>query len=323
MISATIALALGIALLVWSADRFVEASAHIAKHFGVSTFLIGMVVVGFGTSAPEMVVSALAAFQGNPGIALGNAFGSNITNIALILGLTALLSPIAVDRKVLRQELPTLIALTVFTAVLLSDNDLSRLDAIMLLMFFALLMSWTMFRGMRNGGDNPGQEVIHELNDHHMTLRQATLWLLAGLIVLSVSSRMLVWGAVGLAQGFGVSDLVIGLTVIALGTSLPELASSLAATRRGEHGMVLGNVLGSNIFNTLAVIGIAGVIHPLGVDPLLFSRDVTVTILLTASIFVLGYGFRRAGRITRWGGAALLCAYIGYMTVLARTTFLS
>lgn len=321
MITAALALTTGLVLLVWSADRFVDASAIVARHFGVPSLLIGMVIVGFGTSAPEMVVSALAASQGNPGIALGNAFGSNITNIALILGLTALISPIAVQAKVLRKELPVLTALSFFAAALLWDNELSRLDAVMLLAVFAFLMGWTMYRGARYGDNSLGQDASSE--PQAMTIRLAVCWLVIGLIVLSVSSRMLVWGAVGLAQSFGVSDLVIGLTVIALGTSLPELASSLAATRKGEHDLALGNVLGSNIFNTLAVVGIAGMIHPLGVDPDLFARDVTVTILLTVSLFALSYGFRGPGRISRQGGALLLCAYIGYMAYLARSTFLS
>ncbi len=230
-----LAVLFGLALLVWSADRFVEGSAATARHYGMPPLLIGMVIVGFGTSAPEMVVSALAASQGNPGIALGNAYGSNITNIALILGLTALISPIAVHSQVLRKELPVLTAVTVLAAWQLWDGEISRLDAGVLLALFAGLMGWTIRQGLRGRSDTLGGEIELEMEVRALPLKRALLWLLVGLALLIVSSRILVWGAVAIAQGFGVSDLVIGLTVVAIGTSLPELASSLAATRKGEH----------------------------------------------------------------------------------------
>ncbi len=311
----------GLILLVWSADRFVEGSAFTARHFGMPPLLIGMVIVGFGTSAPEMAVSALAASQGNPGIALGNAYGSNITNIALILGLTALISPIAVHSQVLRKELPILIAVTALAAWQLWDGELTRTDAWVLLAVFAGLMAWSIVEGMRKKGDALGVEIEQELVAHAMTLRWAVIWLVIGLLLLIVSSRLLVWGAVEIAQAFGVSDLIIGLTIVAIGTSLPELASSIIAARKGEHDIALGNILGSNLFNTLAVVGIAGMIHPLAVEPEILTRDVMMMAVLTVSLFIFGYGFRSMGRINRVEAIVLLAAYFGYTTYLITTVF--
>jgi cation:H+ antiporter len=311
----------GLILLVWSADRFVEGAAFTARHYGMPSLLIGMVIVGFGTSAPEMAVSALAASQGNPGIALGNAYGSNITNIALILGLTALISPIAVHSQVLRKELPILIAVTALAAWQLWDGEITRTDAWVLLAVFAGLMAWSIREGMQKKGDALGVEIEQELVTHAMTLRWAVIWLVIGLLLLIVSSRLLVWGAVEIAQAFGVSDLIIGLTIVAVGTSLPELASSIIAARKGEHDIALGNILGSNLFNTLAVVGIAGMIHPLAVEPEILTRDVMMMAVLTVSLFIFGYGFRSMGRINRVEAIVLLAAYFGYTAYLITTVF--
>jgi len=318
MLIAITAVVCGLILLVWSADRFVTGAASVARHFGMPPLLIGMVIVGFGTSAPEMVVSALASVQGNPGIALGNAYGSNITNIALILGLTALISPIAVQSQVLRKELPLLTVVTLLAAWQLYDGELSRIDALVLLLAFAALMGWSIRQGLQRKRDHLALEVNEVMDVHPLPLRPAVIMLLLGLVLLMVSSRVLVWGAVDIAQTFGVSDLIIGLTVIAVGTSLPELASSLVATRNGDHDIALGNVLGSNLFNTLAVVGIAGSIHPLAVGPEVFHRDLLVMSLLTLSLFVIGFGFRGAGtgRINRVEGGLLLAAYVAYTLYL-------
>ena len=316
MVLALVAIIGGLALLVWSADRFVAGSAVTARHFGMPPLLIGMVVVGFGTSAPEMVVSALAAMQGNPGIALGNAYGSNITNIALILGVTALISPIAVHSQVLRKELPILTLVTALSLWQVWDGEISRLDAIGLLAVFAGLMVWTIWQGMRAKADALGGEVTQQLDEQTMPLGRAVFWLLLGLLLLIVSSRILVWGAVTIAHSFGVSDLLIGLTIVAVGTSLPELASSVIAARRGEHDIALGNILGSNLFNTLAVVGIAGTISPLAVGAEVLNRDMLVMAALTLSLFVIGFGFRGAGRINRLEGVFLLLSYVGYTLYL-------
>ncbi len=321
MLIASLAILAGLALLVWSADRFVEGSAATAGHFGMPPLLIGMVVVGFGTSAPEMVVSALAASQGNPGLALGNAYGSNITNIALILGITAVIAPIAVHSQVMRKELPILALVTLAAAWLLFDGELSRLDAAGLLVLFALVLGWSIWSGMRKTDDVFATEMDAELAAHPMPIRNAMLWLVVGLVLLIISSRILVWGAVDLATRFGVSDLVIGLTIVAIGTSLPELASSIIAARKGEHDLALGNILGSNLFNTLAVVGIAGSIAPMAVANEVLIRDIPVMVGLTLALFVLGYGFRGPGRINRVEGAGLLAVFVGYTAYLLSTTF--
>ena len=302
----------GLALLVWSADRFIEGAAATARHAGMPSLLIGMVIIGFGTSAPEMVVSAIAATQGNPGLALGNAYGSNIANIALILGLTAIISPIAVKSSVLRKELPILFGVTLLAAWQLLDGHLDRFEGWLLLAVFSAFMGWSIWQGLRHRQDSLEADIDIQLEIDPMPLKTALIWLFIGMIMLVVSSRILVWGAVDIARAFGVSDLIIGLTVVAIGTSLPELASSLAAVRKGEHDLAVGNVIGSNLFNTLAVVGIAGTIHPMQVGAEVLYRDCAVMGILTLALFVFGYGFRGPGRISRIDGVLLLSVYVGY-----------
>ncbi|SFM33697.1 cation:H+ antiporter [Nitrosomonas nitrosa] len=318
---AFVAVVCGLMLLVWSADRFVNGAASTAHYFGMPPLLIGMVVVGFGTSAPEMVVSALAASQGNPGIALGNAYGSNIANIALILGVTTLISPVTVHSQVLRKELPILTAVTVLAAWQVWDGSISRLDAITLLVVFAGLMSWAIWQGLQKQADALGENIAQQLEVRTMTLRQALFWLVLGLVLLIISSRILVWGAVEIARGFGVSDLIIGLTIVAVGTSLPELASSIIAARKGEHDIAVGNVIGSNLFNTLAVVGIAGTIHPLEVGQEVFYRDIAIMGTLTVWLFIIGYQSSGPGRINRLEGTSLLLCFIGYTAYLIHSAF--
>lgn len=317
MALATVAVIFGLILLVWSADKFVEGAAVTAGHFGMPPLLIGMVIVGFGTSAPEMMVSALASLQGNPGIALGNAYGSNITNIALILGLTAVLSPIAVHSQVIKRELPILIAVTALAAFQLADGQLSRFDAGVLIGVFFALMIWTIQQGMKKTPDAFGSDMQVELDQQKMPLKKAIFWVIAGLLLLIISSRLLVWGAVDIATALGVSDLIIGLTIVAIGTSLPELASSLIAVKKGEHDIALGNIIGSNLFNTLAVVGIAGLIHPLAVERAVLTRDVAVMSALTVVLFLFAYGLKgKQGRINRLEGAILLVSFVAYTSYL-------
>lgn len=306
-------------LLVWSADRFVAGASATARHFAVPPLLVGMLVVGFGTSAPEMVVSVLAASQGNPGLALGNAWGSNIVNMALILGVTALLAPVLVQSVVLRKELPILMAVTALTALLVWDGVLSRLDAAGLLLVFAGLVSWSIVEARGNKGDTLARETATELRAHATPLRRALVLLLVGLLVLVGSSRMLVWGAVDIAQSLGVSDIVIGLTVVAVGTSLPELAACVAAARKGEDDIALGNILGSCLFNTLAVVGLAGVIAPIDVGTEVLIRDLPVMAGLTVLLFLMGWGFRGPGRINRVEAGVLLTVYLIYTVVVLRS----
>ncbi|MBB5212041.1 calcium/sodium antiporter [Microbulbifer hydrolyticus] len=314
MILALLAILAGFVLLMWSADRFVEGAAATAKHAGMPSLLIGMVIVGFGTSAPEMVVSAMAALDGSPGLALGNAYGSNIANTGLILGATAIMIPLTVNSKIVRKELPLLLVLTCVTAAFFWNGGLSRTESVILLAGFFGLIGWSIYSALRGKGDAIEGEMESQLEEHDMPLGKALFWVVAGLILLIVSSRLLVWGAVTIAQQLGVSDLIIGLTIVALGTSLPELAATVVAARKGEHDIAIGNVVGSNMFNLLAVVGIAGAIAPMpSVPPELITRDWPMVMGLTIALFIFGYGFRtRHGRINRFEGAALLAAYLLY-----------
>ena len=320
MLLAIAAVIAGLALLVWSADRFVDGASATATHAGMPPLLIGMLIIGFGTSAPEMVVSALAAGQGNPGLALGNAYGSNITNIALIIGLVAIISPIQVHSQVIRKELPILLGITLLAGYQLLDGSLSRNDAWVLLGAFFLLMGWSVVQGMRGKDDALSGEYAEEVASHAMPLNKALFWLILGLVLLIASSRLLVWGAVYIAEGLGVSDLIIGLTIVAIGTSLPELASSLAAIRRNEHDLALGNVIGSGLFNTLAVVGIAAGIAPLAVEPVVLYRDWVVMFVLALVLLVMGIGLMgKQGTVSRFNGVLLLATYVGYTAYLVST----
>lgn len=312
------AIIVGLLLLIWSADRFVDGAAATARHFGMPQLLIGIVIIGFGTSAPEMIVSAFSALNGNPGIALGNAYGSNITNIGLILGLTALVLPLAVNSQVLKQELPVLIFVTALSAFLIMDGDVLRLDAWILLGIFFIYMGWTIWTGLRNRDDSLVHDVKEELQEQeYMSLAKALMWVVIGLALLMGSSQLLVWGAVEIARYFGVSDLVVGLTIVAVGTSLPELASSIAAARKNEVDLAVGNIIGSNLFNTLAVVGLAGAIAPMQIEQEVFTRDMPVMSVLTVLLLVFGFG--KKGQINRVKGLILLLAYIGYNFYLFKT----
>lgn len=319
MLYPALAVLAGLVLLVWSADRFVDGAAATAHHFAMPPLLVGMLIVGFGTSAPEMVVSVLSAAQGNPGLALGNAWGSNILNLSLILGVTALIMPIAVHSVILRKELPLLIGMTALSAILVGDGLLTRWDAGLLLVLFVGLVGWSIAEARGKGRDTLALETAEELDTNAMPLAHALGWLTLGLVVLVGSSRLLVWGAVEIAHTLGVSDVIIGLTVVAIGTSLPELASCVAAARKGEDDIALGNVLGSSLFNTLAVVGLAGVIAPMDIDSALLWRDLPVMAGLTVVLFAMGWGFRGPGRINRYEAGALVMIYLAYTVWLLRT----
>ncbi|MFZ7224501.1 calcium/sodium antiporter [Avibacterium avium] len=321
MLLSFLAILVGLAILVWSADRFIDGAASLASYLGMSPLLIGIVIIGFGTSAPEIIVSALSALNHSPGIALGNAYGSNITNIALILGVTAMIKPIMVNSQVLKKELPVLMLVTLLSAFLIYDATISRLDAVILLAVFTLYMGWTIWQGTRHSGDSLEQDINDELKEKsQMPLKTAVLWLVIGLALLMASSQLLVWGAVNIATYLGVSDLIIGLTIVAIGTSLPELAASIMAARKNELDLAVGNIIGSNLFNTLAVVGIAGAISPIQATPEVFSRDMLVMIALTGLLFLFGYGFKRKnGRINRVEGLALFLCYVAYNSLLIYT----
>lgn len=315
MFFALLAILIGLLILVWSADRFVDGAASFARYLGMKPLLIGIVIVGFGTSAPEMIVSALSSLNGNPGIALGNAYGSNITNIALILGLTALIKPLLINADVMKKELPILALVTLLSAYLIHDYQISSTDAAILLICFALYMCWTIWQAAKQK-----QQTDNEDMPEILPIKSALLWLAIGLILLMASSQLLVWGAVKIASYLGVSDLVIGLTIVAVGTSLPELASSIAAARKNEVDLAVGNIIGSNLFNSLAVVGIAGIISPIQAGSEIFTRDMTVMTILTFSLFIFGISLRgKEGKINRIEGGMLFTSYAVYTLVLIQS----
>jgi cation:H+ antiporter len=318
MLLSVIAVMAGFIILVWGADRTVTGAAAIARNLGVSPLIIGLTIIGFGTSAPEMLVSAVAAWQGNAGLAVGNAIGSNITNIALVLGATAIIYPLDVHSDVLRREFPILFATMALALVLMLDSHLDRLDGTILLLGMAAMMFWLVHIGLRSRQENTdplGEEFADEI-PQHMPRKQATVWVVLGIAALLISSRMLVWGAVDIATRLGVSDLVIGLTIVALGTSLPELAAALMGAIRKEHDIAIGNIIGSNMFNLLAVLGIAAVIGPSPFGAEVLQRDIPLMIALTVALFLMAMGFRGTGRINRIEGVLLTGVYCGYQAYL-------
>ncbi len=314
-----LAIVAGFVLLIWSADRFISGAAAVADNMQVSPLIIGLTIVGFGTSAPEMLVAVFAATSGNPGMAVGNALGSNITNIALVLGVTALIMPIDVHSRIIKKELPLLMLAMLLMLVLIMDNNLNRTDGILLAGSLVLLMWWITRQAILSGEDNLTRELQQEL-PHNMPMPRAVFWLVVGMALLLASSKLLVWGAVNIATAFGISDLVIGLTIIAVGTSLPELAASIASAFKGEHDIALGNVVGSNMFNTLAVLGIPGILAPAELPQGVLERDIPVVFILTIALFIMAYGFRGPGRINRFEGLVLTCGFIAYQGALYFTT---
>lgn len=319
MIYPVLSIVLGLVILVWSAGKFVEGSASAASSIGISPLLIGMVIVGFGTSAPELTVSAISALNNNSEIALGNAYGSNITNIALILGLTAIINPVSVHSVILKKGLPILTVITALAAYLIYDGNLSHYDASILISTFFLFLLWTIRESLSKKPDVLGEGVERQMAVRRMPMGLSLFWIVAGLVFLILSSKAIVWGAVEIATALGVSHLVIGLTIVAVGTSFPELATSVIAAIKGEHDIAIGNIIGSNIFNTLAVVGVAGMIRPIEVVRDIISRDIPVMALLTLSLFILGFGVRGPGRINRFEGVTLLFAYIGYIAWLVNS----
>ncbi|WP_456379180.1 calcium/sodium antiporter [Thiolapillus sp.] len=316
-----LAVVAGLVVLVWSADRFVAGAAGLARAMGISALIIGLTIVAFGTSAPEMLVSAMAALQGNSGLAIGNAVGSNIANMALVLGVTALIAPLAVQSRTLSREFPLMLIVMLAAWVLLWNGQLSRLDGALLLAGMFAVVLWTIHLARTSGADDPLlEELVGEIPES-MPKGRAWWLLLSGLALLLASSKLLVWGAVGIAQLYGVSDLVIGLTIVAIGTSLPELAASVAAARKQEHDIAVGNVVGSNLFNILAVLGIAGTIGSSAVDSAVLYRDFPLMLVLAVALYIMARGFRRNGHglIRRWAGAILLLVFIAYQSSLFLT----
>ncbi|HIQ40012.1 MAG TPA: calcium/sodium antiporter [Sulfurivirga caldicuralii] len=314
-----IALLIGLVLLVKSADIFIEGAASTAIHLNVSTLIIGVLVLGFGTSMPEVIVSILAALDHAPELAVGNAIGSNIANVGLVLGATALLTPVMVQSGVLRRELPLLLVITILAGLLLLDGELQRIDGILLLLGLFGSMAWMIHINRQSEPTDPlEQEIQHELQEvARIPLKKALIWTIGGLIVLMLSARMMVWGAVEIADIFGVSEAIIGLTIVAIGTSLPELAAGITAARKGEADLMLGNILGSNMFNLLAVMAMPALIYPASLNGDIIVRDYPIMLGFTLAMLI--FALPRPGRpahINRLEGALLMGAFFGYLLLL-------
>ncbi len=314
MLTATAAIIAGLILLVWSADKFVLGAAATARRLGMSPLLVGLTIVAMGTSAPEMFVSAMAALDGAGNLAIGNALGSNIANIALVLGITALISPIPLQKKLLKKELPLLILISIIGGLTLMDLELNLTDAIILLTAMVISL-YLMFLNTRESGAQIVEEDEAE-EIENTPLKKAILELIIGLVVLMISSRLLVWGATEIARAYGVSDLVIGLTIVAIGTSLPELAASVASALKGHHDIAIGNVIGSNMFNLLTVMPIPGLLAVTRVEPEALYRDYSVMMGLTIALLALFLINYRKGSLGRATGLLLTGSFAAYMISL-------
>jgi cation:H+ antiporter len=313
MVTSFVILILGFAALVWSADRFVYGAAALAKNFGVPTLIVGLTVVAMGSSAPEMMVSASAALAGKTDTAVGNAIGSNITNILLVLGITALFRPLSVSSSTLKREIPLVLIVSLATWYIFSDNYFSLAEGVALLIGFVVFIGGLIIVSLRakNQTDPFVSEACDEVPNDVPT-KKAVIWLVIGMVLLPVSAHFLIESAVDIAKYFGLSDLVIGLTIIAIGTSLPELAASIAGVLKNEDDLALGNIVGSNIFNILAVLPFAGIINPSVIDPSVANRDILIMIGATVALIIMSLNFRGAQRINRVEGGLLLIAFLGY-----------
>ena len=304
-----LSLVAGLALLVWSADRFITGAVGLARYYKLPPIVIGVVIVGFGTSAPELMISGFAAWHGNSGLAVGNAIGSNITNIALILGVTALLTPILVSDVTLKREFPVLFAATALSWFFLSDGVLSFDNAILLLLTLIIALFSLVFIAKK-------EEAVMEEPEYCHTLGRSVLWTLLGLILLLVSSDILVNASTDLARIFGVSDLVIGLSIVAIGTSLPELAASVTGALKHHTDIAVGNIIGSNIFNILGVIGVPGLIVTYQIPREVFTRDLPVMLALTIMLFVFSFVTRKGGGMYRAIGIIFILCFIAFQANL-------
>jgi cation:H+ antiporter len=309
-----LAILAGFALLIWSADKFVLGASNTARSFSISPLIVGVVIVGLGTSAPEMLVSAIAACQGNTGISIGNALGSNITNIGLMLGLTAVIYPLHIHSKLLKREMPILLIIIILSLFLLMDQYLSFLDGLLLISTMFAMLAFTVYETKTHSKDTLPQEILDEIPEE-VSKSEALKWLLIGIVLLIASSRILVWGAVEIAEFCGVSHLIIGLTIIAIGTSLPELATTITAARKQEFDLAVGNIIGSNIFNLLGVMALPGLIKPDSFDIEVLTRDYPVMIALTVALIIFSIAWRKDKScvVGRFEGGILLAGYIAYM----------
>ncbi|WP_394130298.1 calcium/sodium antiporter [Shewanella maritima] len=309
-------LIVGLLVLVWSADRFVYGAAAFARNLGLPPMLIGLTIVAMGSSAPEMFVAATAAKEGMLDTAIGNVLGSNVANITLILGITALFGAISVNSKTLKREIPLMLAATALAGYLIHDGLLTFVDGVILMSAFIALMAYFVWQGMsKDSPDTLDEDLEAEIPKNVSTLH-AIIWIIVGMILLPLSAGWMVDGAVGIAKFFGLSDLVIGLTIIAVGTSLPELAACIAGVLKGEDDLAIGNIVGSNLFNILAVLALPGLIAPGEIDASASGRDFYMVLGTSAALAVLVLSTGAKKQLTRFHGLLLLATFIAYQVVV-------
>ena len=304
----------GLVLLIWGADRFVHGAAATARNLGVTPLLIGLTIVAFATSAPEILVSIVASLRGEPGLAIGNAIGSNIANIGLVLGCVAIIRPIELRSATLRREMPALLAVSLLTVSLFLDSYLSWVDGLVLLTGLVIVMIWLARLGMRSAPTDPIKQDYEAEIPVNVSMRVALFWLVVGLVTLLIGAQLLVDGSIEIARYLGVSEVVIGILLVAFGTSLPELAVSLVSAMKGEYGLAIGNIVGSNIFNLLAVVGVAAVIAPNALPPSVLSLHIFVMVAFTLVLYAMTYDYDGKSELSRVEGIALLAAFIAYDT---------
>ena len=316
MLVAIIQLVAGFLLLVWGADRLVAGASAFARNLGVSPLIIGLTIIGFGTSAPELVVSAVATLKGNSGLAVGNAIGSNIANMGLVLGATALIYPLRLESTALKREYPVLLLIMLVCFLMALDGHYSRFEGWTLLAGLVMVVIWIIRIGLHRPLSDPLAEEFDAEIPRDIPTRVALFWLAVGLIVLPISSTFLVDGAMTIARFLGVTDTVIGLTIVALGTSLPELATAITAALHKEDDLAIGNIIGSNIFNLLGVLGIAATIQPVDLLPIILARDFPAMFLITGALYLMASDFRGPGRIGRRSGSVLLIMFVSYFVLV-------
>jgi cation:H+ antiporter len=312
MLSNAFEVIVGLLFLIWGADRFVHGAAATARNLGIPPLLIGLTIVALATSAPEILVSVVAALRGETDLAIGNAIGSNIANVGLVLGVVALLRPVELKSATLRREMPALLAVSLLTVSLFLDSYLGRVDGLVLLAGLVIVMIWLVRLGFRSSAGDPLQADFDAEIPKHMSMRVAIVWVVVGIATLLLGAHWMVDGAIDIAKILGVSEVVIGITMVALATSIPELAVSVVSAFRGEYGLAIGNIVGSNIFNLLAVIGVAATIHPAVLPPSVLSLHIFVMVAFTLVLFAMTYEYEGRGQITRVEGLALIAAYLAY-----------
>jgi len=307
----------GLLLLIWGADRFVHGGAAAARNLGVAPLLIGLTIVALATSAPEILVSMVASLRGEPELAFGNAIGSNTANIGLVLGTIALIRPIELTSATLRREMPALLAVSLLTVSLFLDSYLSRIDGLVLLTGLVIVMVWLTRLGLRSSDSDPMRSDYEAEIPRDVSMRAAVIWLAIGLGALLFGADLMVDGAIEIARTLGVSEVVIGVTLVAIATSLPELAVSLVSAVKGEYGLAIGNIVGSNIFNLLAVIGVAATIQPAALPPSVLSLHIFVMVAFTLVLFAMTYEYDGTGKVNRFEGLCLVSAFLAYTTYVA------